>query len=96
MGEQDRFFEEKGSGVLNPTPNYPVAITAQDHFGTGVDSDVWTTPSKKPLSHHNDALHHNQIESKTTMVMVFHQNHVARSFIKKSAPRPRILGFTLV
>ena len=57
---------------------------------------MWTTPSKKPLSHHNDALHHNQIEPKTTMVMVFHQNHVARSFIKKSAPRPRILRFTPV
>ena len=30
------------------------------------------------------------------MVMVFHQNRVARSFIKKSAPRPRILGFAPV
>ena len=30
------------------------------------------------------------------MVMVFHQNRVARIFIKKSAPRPRILGFAPV
>ena len=46
------FFEDKGSGVLNPPytklSKPPVAIAAQDHFGAGVDRDVWTTPSKKP------------------------------------------------
>ena len=47
---------------------------------------MWTTPSKKPLSHHNDSLHHNQIEPKATVVMVLHQNRVARGFIQKVRP----------
>ena len=58
------FFEEKGSGFLEPytkQSKLPVAIAAQDRFGAGVDSDVWTTPSKKALSPRHDSLRHKSI-----------------------------------
>ena len=49
MGEQDRFFGREGQRVLEAYSKLskpPVVIVAEDHFGAGVDSDVWTTPSK--------------------------------------------------
>ena len=85
------FFEEKGSGFLEPytkQSKLPVAIAAQDRFGAGVDSDVWTTPSKKALSPRHDSLRHKSFGVEN------HHNPDISS--EKYAPRPRILSFAPV